>query len=171
MWELVCACLFAQIQQDPGITHWETMASSLRNDRKKNRPFILGGRSYKDFALVRSTTSYVGSTTTPLAFLLPRIPRRRRSRKATEQRAQHWQEFFKERCTKSCCWRDHRSRHRAHPTSADTTRREKVRGEPEPVGVPGKLSVPPDGVRPESGVVVGEEGEYGNIGEPADELA
>ena len=44
---------------------------------------------------------------------------------------------------------------------------------PSPEGVPGKLPVPPDGARPESGggAEAGEYGEYGSIGEPAGELA
>ena len=39
----------------------------------------------KNGALARSTTSYMGSTTTPLVILLPRIPRRRWCREATQR--------------------------------------------------------------------------------------
>ena len=64
-------------------------------------------------------------------------------------------------------------RHAPPPVPLDGPGTYKLRESPSPAWVPGRQPAPPDDVRPETGggTVAGEYGEYGSIGEPAEELA
>ena len=77
----------------------------------------------------------MGSTTTPLAIILPSIPLRKQSRKATQRRSGHRREISKGGCTKSRRLQSHRSRHPRRPRSTNgggTAQRIQARGEPQP---------------------------------------